>query len=154
MTTRRIALVVLGIALLTAGCLNFRGKPRPAANEPEFRGASEQNGQQGPLPITPPPQPKVEPTVPEESALRRLANSAAERKKSLNAYYVRIRRRENVNGKDQPEEIILFKYRRAPMSIHCKWLGKEGLGREIIYVKGSFGDKIHILSGEGDLLGA
>ncbi len=87
------------------------------------------------------------------SALKRLARRAAEQEKSLGNYMCRIRRREQVSGKDQPEEIILLKYCRAPLSIHCKWLGDEAKGREIIYVKGQNDGRVCVLTGKGDMLG-
>jgi len=89
-----------------------------------------------------------------QSALKRLARRAADQEKTLNNYVCRIRRREQVNGKDQPEEIIMLKYCRAPLSIHCKWLGDEGKGREIIYVQGQRDNRVSVLTGKGDVLGA
>ncbi len=88
------------------------------------------------------------------SALKRLAHRAAEQEKSLSNYMCRIRRREQVNGKDQPEEIILLKFCRAPLCIHCKWLGEEAKGREIIYIKGQHDDRANILTGKGDMVGS
>jgi hypothetical protein len=88
------------------------------------------------------------------SALKRLARRAAEQEKSMNNYMCRIRRREQVNGKDQPEEIIMLKFCRAPLSIHCKWLGDEAKGREIIYVQGQRDNRVSILTGKGDILGS
>src|SRR5262249_10101543 len=35
-----------------------------------------------------------------------------------------------------------------------KWLGDEARGREILYVQGQHENKIHLLTGKGDLLGA
>ncbi|MFL5341730.1 MAG: DUF1571 domain-containing protein [Gemmataceae bacterium] len=155
MPRRQDVLLLLIPAILGAGCLGFRNRT-PARSDPpatpEFR-ATAQNGQ--PMAITPPPMPKLDGgSQSDESPLHRLAARAAERERTLNAYYVRIKRHETINGKDEPEEIILFKFRRAPLSIHCKWLGKEANGREIVYVKGQHDDKIQVLTGHGDMLGA
>jgi hypothetical protein len=62
-----------------------------------------------------------------------------------------LRRREQVNGKDHPEEVLLVKFRKNPWSIYFKWLGKEGNGREVVYVRGRYEDKIHTLLAAGDI---
>src|SRR5262249_5603257 len=50
-----------------------------------------------------------------------------------------------------PEEVLLFKFRKQPWSLHLKWLGQEGAGREVVYVKGQHDDKIHTLLAAGDM---
>jgi hypothetical protein len=113
---------------------------------------------EAPLSIAPPPPPvpaaKVRLAMGEETdiPLKRLTLTALEAERRLENYVVRIRRRELVNGRN-PDEIILLKYRRAPLSIHLKWLGEESLGREIIYVEGQYENKIHFRTGRGDLFG-
>ncbi len=149
MRFRQEALILLCPLLLSTGCFAFRSKAQTATQVPEFRGSA----QNAPMTITPPPAPKFDSSNPEESPLHRLAMKASEREKLLNSYIVRIKRHETIDGKDQPEEIILFKFRRAPLSVLCKWLGKEAHGREIVYVKGQYEDKIHVLTGQGDFLG-
>lgn len=144
------------LMLLPVGCLGLKSKPK-ARGTPEP--ASILPADSGPLDIKPPPPPipeqaislvKDEPTV---SPLKRLALKAAEGEKKLSNYMVRIRRREMVDGK-APEETILLKYRHAPISVHLKWLGDEARGREILYVQGQHENKIHLLTGKGDFLGA
>src|SRR5262249_40516470 len=49
------------------------------------------------------------------------------------------------------EEVLLFKFRKRPWSVYFKWLGKEGHGREVLYVKGRHQDKIHSLLAAGDI---
>src|SRR5262249_48089211 len=83
--------------------------------------------------------------------LRSLQRLAAERYAAMDSYIVRLRRREQVNGKDKPEEIILLKFRKDPWSVYFKWLGTEGRGREVVYVKGRYEDKIHTLLAAGDV---
>src|SRR5262245_21554054 len=122
MPLRKEVLILLCPVLLSTGCFVFRTKS-PAKDQPqmpEFRGASAQTGQTPT--IAPPPMPKLDSVNPDESPLQRLAARASNSERQLNAYYVRIRRHEDIDGKDQPEEIILFKFRRAPLSVHCKWL--------------------------------
>jgi len=43
----------------------------------------------------------------------------------MDSYIARLTRREQVNGKKQPEEIILFKFRQQPWSVYFKWLGES-----------------------------
>jgi hypothetical protein len=156
MPVRKDAVLLL-IVFFTTGCFWPRyskpGHAEPKA--PEFRAAPDPyQVSNTALQIQPPPAPKADAPVPQsEDPLQKLARRAAEKEKSLNSYQIRIRRKETIDDKDQPLEYILFKYRRAPLSIHCKWLGEEANGREIVYVKGQYDDKIHILTGKGDLLG-
>lgn len=83
--------------------------------------------------------------------IRRLATEAAQQYAQLHSYIARLRRREVVNGREKPEEVLLFKHRRQPWSIHFKWLSDEGKGREVVYVKGQYEDKLHILTAVGDI---
>jgi hypothetical protein len=83
--------------------------------------------------------------------LRELYNQAASRFASIDSYMARLRRREFFKGKDQPEELILFKFRKQPWSVYFKWLGTEGQGREVLYVKGQHGNMIHSLLAAGDM---
>ena len=61
----------------------------------------------------------------------------------MDGYYVRLTRREQVNGKDQPKEIIRLSFRKEPWSIHFVWLDGEAKGRELVYVKGRYGNNLH-----------
>jgi hypothetical protein len=83
---------------------------------------------------------------------RDLIRLAVERYAGIDSYIVRMTRREQVNGKNGPEEIILFKFRKEPWSLHFKWLGDTARGREVIYVKGHYENKIHTLLAAGDSL--
>lgn len=90
---------------------------------------------------------------PEENLrkLRALEREATKRYAGVNSYIVRLRRREQINGKEMPEEVLLLKFRKEPWSVHFKWLGTEATGREVIYVKGRYEDKIHTLIAAGDI---
>jgi hypothetical protein len=151
-------LLLLVCPLLCAnGCFwpRYLKHGRAEPNVPEFRASADATPVSNTaLQINPPPAPKPEPLQPSnDDPLPKLAKRAAEKEKTLDSYVVRIRRKETIDDKDQPMEYILFKYRRVPLSIHCKWLGEEATGREILYVKGQYEDKIHILTGKGDLFG-
>jgi hypothetical protein len=83
--------------------------------------------------------------------LRRLYKEATEQYAKMDSYIARLRRREQVGDKDGAEEVIRFQFRREPWSVSLKWLSTEGKGREVIYVKGKFEDKIHTLLAAGDM---
>lgn len=80
--------------------------------------------------------------------LVRLAREQIER---FDSYIVRLTRREAINGEMQPEEVMLFRHRAKPWSVYLKWLGKEGKGREVVFVKGQHDNKIHSLLSAGDI---
>jgi hypothetical protein len=83
---------------------------------------------------------------------RQLLQQAAARCATLDSYIVRLTRRENLKGKTGPEEIIAFSFRKKPFSVHFKWLGETAKGREVVYVKGRFDNKIHTKLAQGDSL--
>lgn len=91
--------------------------------------------------------------LPDEPAarLRTLYRMADERYATVDSYIARVRRREQVNGKAKPEEVFLFRYRKQPLSVYFKWIGSEGHGREVVYVQGQHGNKIHTLLAAGDM---
>jgi hypothetical protein len=69
----------------------------------------------------------------------------------MDSYIARLTRREVVKDKRQPEEVLLFKFRKEPWSVYFKWLGTQGQGREVVYVKGRYENKIHTLLAAGDV---
>jgi hypothetical protein len=83
--------------------------------------------------------------------LRELYQNAAIKHASLDSYTLRLRRREVVGNQSRPEEILLFKWRKDPWSVYFKWLGAEGKGREVVYVKGHYDNKLHTLTAAGDI---
>jgi hypothetical protein len=68
----------------------------------------------------------------------------------MDSYIARLTRREWVKGAYQPEEVIVFRFRKEPWSVHLKWVGKEGRGREALYVKGQHENKLHAILAAGD----
>ena len=122
--------------------------PRPAASVED--------------PSSPPPIPSVmkpsaSPAVASTAGepipqLRAVHKKAVAKFATIDSYVARLRRREQINGKDKPEELMLFKFRKQPWSVYFKWLGIEGHNRECIYVKGHYGDLIHTLLAEGDVM--
>jgi hypothetical protein len=82
--------------------------------------------------------------------LQSMHRLAAERYAGLDSYIVTLTRHERVGGKDRPEEVLLFKFRQSPSSVYLKWVGAEGRGRELVYSRGQYGDKVHLLTAAGD----
>jgi hypothetical protein len=97
------------------------------------------------------PAPSAEPTPPAAKTARELYQRAAAQYAKMDSYIARLTRREYVKDKPRPEEVMLFKFRKAPWSVYFKWLGREGQGREVVYVKGRYENKIHSLLAAGDV---
>ncbi|NBO93177.1 MAG: DUF1571 domain-containing protein [Planctomycetia bacterium] len=79
-----------------------------------------------------------------------LFTSARQKVTTFDSYIVRLIRREALRGTMQPTETLLVRFRAKPWSVYFKWLGKEGEGREVSYVRGQYGDKIHTRLAAGD----
>jgi hypothetical protein len=92
----------------------------------------------------------VVPAVPGESDLRRIYRLAAESYAGMDGYYVCFTRREQVNGKDQPKEVIRLMFRKEPWSARLVWLEGTSKGREAVYVKGRYEGKLHTRLGPND----
>lgn len=86
-----------------------------------------------------------------DNPLRTLYQRAAQRHALMESYIFRLKRREVVNGRKQPEELVKVQLRREPYSVHLVWLGKEGKGREAIYVKGKYKNQMQLLLAAGDV---
>lgn len=162
-----LVLSLLGVCEL--GCASG-GPRRPALAErtgpppqqlPRARAQSPVPDLRMPQAATPPPPVASTPAVTQVAApapraapnapLRTLAHTAAERYAAIDSYIARLRRREQINGKDQPEELMLVKFRKQPWSVHMKWIGEEARGREVVFVKGQHGDKLHTRLAAGDV---
>jgi hypothetical protein len=155
----RCRVVIHALLALAAGCATVaRREPTPTsapAPLPELTAAE-------PLAITEPPRlpDPVEavkpaafapPPAAPADAPRRLHREAATAYARQPSYIARLRRREWANGKPKPEETLIFKFREQPWSVHFKWLGEEGQGREVLYVRGKHGDKLHVLTAANDI---
>jgi hypothetical protein len=101
------------------------------------------------------PEPTAAPAAGADAArpqsLHELQQQAAQWYAGVDSYIVRMTRREVVAGAAKPEEVMMFKFRKEPWSIHFKWVGKVGQGREVLYVKGQFDNKIHTRLAAGDV---
>lgn len=83
--------------------------------------------------------------------LRNLYQQAENNYRTIDSYIGRMRRREQVNGRDKPEELMMIKFRKNPFSVYFKWLGPAGNGREVTYVKDRYGNQLHTLLAAGDM---
>lgn len=119
------------------------------ASGPAPLGSSPSHG--GPPPEGTPPAATSSPANDPSAKLHALYRDAAERHAHMDSYIVRLTRREQLNGKDKPEEILLMKFRKDPWSVYFKWIGPEGKGREVVYVRGQHENKIHSLLAAGDI---
>jgi hypothetical protein len=162
MRLRTDAAVYVVACLITAGCAPLVRQPSsrvsPPANPPASLTGSPT------LAITTPPaedgeirqvagQTPAVPTsiTPSEDPIRRLQREAVAAYGKVPCYIGRLRRREVVGGRMKPEEVLVFKFRERPYSVHFKWLGDEGRGREVVYVRGQFDDKLHIHTAANDI---
>src|SRR5262249_46381302 len=101
---------------------------------------------------TPPPAPSPpSPPPPRAVTARGLVDEPAKEYGKIDSYIARLTRPEKVREPLNPEEVMLFKFRKAPWSIYFKWLGKEGQGREVVYVQGKYDSKLHTPLAAGDV---
>jgi hypothetical protein len=129
-------------------------EPRPLDLPPPPPPAKPQAAVEPPRDTTPPPATPITPVVESVSPdpavnLRRLLKAAESETANLDSYICRMTRREVVNGSAKPEELIRFMCRKQPFSIYFRWIGKESNGREVVYVKGKYENKLHIRMSPG-----
>src|SRR5262245_34743897 len=151
---RRFGLLPLLLSVLAvAGCATI-GKREPVpANPPPPAKLTSPPQQSEPSPIQPVMYqlPETPDSKPDADAPRRLHRDAVAAYARQPSYIARLKRREWANGRPRPEETLIFKFREDPWSVHFKWLGQEGHCREVLYVRGQHGDKLHILTAANDV---
>jgi hypothetical protein len=134
-------------------------EPPRASRSDDVRLASAVQQQPAPSARQPDPPPMTRPPVAVGDMssgeplkdLQRLHKLAAEQYAKMDSYIARLRRREQVGSKQNPEEVLCFKFRKDPWSVSLKWLSAEGKGREVVYVKGKYENKLHTLLAAGDM---
>jgi hypothetical protein len=89
--------------------------------------------------------------TPQAVSLRELQQQAAAWYAGVDSYIVRMTRREVVGREAKPEEVMMMKFRKDTWSVHLKWVGKVGQGREVLYVRGQYENKIHTRLAAGDM---
>jgi hypothetical protein len=124
--------------------------PPPAPSLPPAAAVIPASADEPSLPTPPAASPSPMDSEAKPASLRQLQQDAAAWYAGVDSYIVRMTRREVVGGEAKPEEIMLFKFRKEPWSIHFKWVGKVGHDREVIYVKGQYENQIHTRLAAGD----
>ena len=127
--------------ILATGALALPDDPTASVNQPPAK----------PAPAIVPPAGGVELT-----AVRKLADDSRKRYADVAEFECRLIKREVVGGKALPQDEIQYRFRQEPLSVYMKVLSDAGKGREVMYVKGKFDGKIHVITGKGDniLVGA
>lgn len=82
---------------------------------------------------------------------RELLERGREQNQKIDSYIARFRRQECEHGKLKPLGVLQFKYRREPLSVHFRWIGEFGYGREILWTKDQNDGKLQIRLAAGDL---
>src|SRR5947208_3556785 len=151
----RVGLLIL---LSLTGCATLAKRepapanpPPPAKTEPAKPTSAPQQSELPPVRPAMYQLPEAPESKPDVDAPRRLFREAVAAYARQPSYIARLKRREWANGRPRPEETLIFKFREDPWSVHFKWLGQEGQGREVLYVRGQHGDKLHILTAANDV---
>lgn len=82
--------------------------------------------------------------------LKALVGTAAAVWRNVNTYETTVTRRElNPKGKIDTD-VVLFQFRKEPMSVHTLTISDNGKGRELIYYPAKHGDNLYVKLGKGD----
>jgi hypothetical protein len=81
--------------------------------------------------------------------IKKLAAYAAEKWAKVDTNEAVATRKELSPAKEMTEDVVLFQYRKEPMSVFIRNIGESCKGREVVY--NSKTDKIHVMLGEGDV---
>jgi hypothetical protein len=113
-------------------------------------------------PPTPPVQPKLpmmDPPIAPGAAppvnknlaeLKALVSTASGVWRNVNTYETTVTRRElNPKGKID-SDVVLFQFRKEPLSIHTLTISEDGKGRELVYYPAKHGDNLYVKLGKGD----
>lgn len=109
--------------------------------------------------ITPPPPEVAQPPksrtptgthVQNVERLKAVHQLAADQWAKVTTFEAKLTRRESMNGRDGATEEVLFQFRKEPFSVYMRNVGEVGAGREVVFVKGKFDNKMKILTGKGD----
>ncbi len=82
------------------------------------------------------------------AAVRKLLDGFRKRFSELTDFEARLIKREVVNGKETPQDEILYRYRVKPQSVYMKTLSENGQGREVLYIAGQ--KSMTVVTGKGD----
>jgi len=126
-------------------------KAEPKAVTPVAVAGQPQPGVLPPVEPTPPAAAAPAEGPPAVAPLEQVFAQAQARYAQVDSYIARLVRREVVGGKREPEEVMLFKFRKQPYSVYFKWLGEAAPGREVVYAQGKHDNKIQTLLAAGDV---
>ncbi len=84
------------------------------------------------------------------AAVRTLVDASVKRYADIPDFEARLVKQEVVKGRQLPREEIEYRFRQKPMSVYMKVLSEAGQGREVMYVQGEYGNKMHVVTGKGD----
>lgn len=102
-------------------------------------------------PGTPAPvAPAANPAAKNLEELKKLGRIATERWAKITDYEATVTRRELTPKGTMNDEVILYQFRKEPLGLFTRTLSESGKGREIVYSPAKYGDKIHLIIGEGD----
>jgi hypothetical protein len=138
-----------------APLLRIPSEPTPVEVPPTPVSVETTRSTAPPSPATAPPSPVSEPAPAAQPTpleiIRRLHALAEKEHAAIDTYVVRLTRRETVNGKKQPEEQMVFKYRKKPKSVYFKWIGTTSRNREVLFVEGKYDGKLYTKLAAGDM---
>lgn len=100
-------------------------------------------------PITPAPAPAPV-AAGDLKTVREIVETAAKKNAATASFEAHLVKREVVNGRQQPAEEAVYKFRQEPRSVHIRVTGEVGTGREVMWVKGENDNNMTIVTGKGD----
>jgi len=82
--------------------------------------------------------------------VKKLVAFAAEKWAKVEAYECVAHRRELTPAKEMSDDTTLYQFRKEPIAVFMRTISNPGKGREIVYNPSKYGDKIYVMTGEGD----
>ncbi len=95
-------------------------------------------------------EPKQSPVGSDLASVKIISDAAKKRVAELEDFECRLVKREVVGGKSVGPDELLYRFRAKPMSVYMKVLSDTGKGREVLYVQGENGNKMTVVTGQGD----
>ncbi len=130
----------------------FRRRPEPQPGSLPSPFAPKEKPP-APVPPAPPKNTPDAPAGPSPAAknlgeLKALLATANAMWKAVDTYEATLTRRELNPKGELNSEVLVFQFRRDPMSVYTLNVGESGKGRETVYTKQT--DKLHVKLGKGD----
>ena len=129
----------------------FRRRPEPKPNPPPTPPAPKDTPPAPPPPKNAPDAPAgPSPAAKNLGELKALLATANASWKAVDTYETTLTRRELNPKGEVNSEVLIFQFRREPMSVFTRNVSESGKGREVIYYPAKHGDKLHVMLGQGD----